>query len=284
MTSSHTDAVRPFPRIGGFTLIELLVASVVSIILLGILFAALQGISSNYTRTQANIIRQGDASFALDQIVQDLEGYVIPNFSAGEAVRVTPEKVGDSTNAIWLTLLTTATDKDNSSPEKFTGATRAVSYRLARQSTIDADSTGPSEPYAIYRAISPAKHVFENVTATTTNMQAQYWANIPASPAPTPAQPTAIGNMLSENVVAFTVRFLKPDGVWTSSDDELRIGHDGTTINGAPLAGGFKRAEVSIPVLSPEGIQQLKNGLPFREAVTRFGLTAVRQTAFFQSN
>ena len=82
-----------------FTLIELLVAATVSMLLVGLLLVATQGISTNYTRTQANITRQGDAAFALDQLIQDLEGYVVPNFASGEALSVTPETVGAATNA-----------------------------------------------------------------------------------------------------------------------------------------------------------------------------------------
>lgn len=269
-----------------FTLIELLVAATVSMLLVVLLLTATSGISSNYTRTQANITRQGDAAFAIDQIVQDLEGYVIPHFLQGEALKCTPESVGDATNAVWLTLLSTATDADNSSTNptnNFTGATRAISYRLARQNTIDASASDSKQPYAIYRSISSAKHTFANVSSSTTNMQAQYWGSIAASPSPTPAAPTAIGNFLAENVVAFSVRFLRADnGQWTSSGDDVRIGRDGSTVNGTVVTGGFHCAEVTVTVLSPEGAQRVKDGvLPLGVAIDRYGRTSVRQTAFF---
>jgi type II secretory pathway pseudopilin PulG len=262
-----------------FTLIELLVAATVSMLLVGLLLVATRGIGTNSTRTQSNITRQGDAAFALDQIVQDLEGYVVPNFPLGEALQCTPETVGDATNAVWLTLLSTATDADNSSTNaalNFTGATRAISYRLARQDTMDAGASDSRQPYAIYRAISPARNTFTSVTASTTNMQAQYWPTSPTSP-------TAIGNFLTENVVAFSVRFLRADnGKWTSPGDAVRIGRDGATVNGTEVAGGFQCAEVSVTVLSPEGAQRVKDGvLTLGEAVIRHGRTSVRQTAFF---
>ncbi|MEI6033895.1 MAG: hypothetical protein WCS65_06390 [Verrucomicrobiae bacterium] len=271
-----------------FTLIELLVAATISMFLVGLLLMAVQGISTSYTRTQANITRQGDAAFALDQVVQDLEGYVVPNFAAGEAIRATPETVGETTNAIWLTLLSTAVDADNSNvngTNNFSGATRAISYRLAYQNTISTNSPGTDPTFAIYRSISSAKHTFANVSSATTNMQSQYWGSIAASPSPAPPAPTAIGNFLAENVVGFSVRFLYLDSSgaekWTSSSDVVRIGRDGATINGAAIAGGLKRAEVSLTILSPEGAQRLKAGLPLSEAISRYGKTSVRQTAFF---
>lgn len=282
------NAVSPvFPRSSGlcspagFSLVELLVAATLSMLLVGLLLVATHGLSSNYTRTQENITRQGDSAFALDQLIQDLEGYVVPNFPKGEALKITPERVGDATNSIWLTLLSTATDADNSNisgTNNFTGATRAISYRLARQDTIDGGPSDSKQPYAMYRAITPAKYTFTNVTSNTTNMQTQFWTSV------TPA-PTDIANFVAENVVAFSVRFLYTDnGVekWTSPADEIRIGRDGSTLNGTVIQGGFKRAEASVTILSTEGAQRVKDGiLSLPEATRRYGRVAVRQTAFF---
>lgn len=277
--------VHPGPRLlafrfsSAFTLIELLVAATVSMLLVGLLLVATRGISTNYTRTQANITRQGDAAFALDQLVRDLEGYVVPNFAHGEALKVTHEIVGTATNAVWLTLLSTPTDADTSIPVDFTGATRAISYRLAFQNTIDTNTPGTDRAFAIYRAISSAKHTFDNVGSNTTNMQSQYW---PSAPLAT----TDIGYFLAENVVGFSVRFLYADSSgaekWTSLGDEIRIGRDGSTVNGVLIPGSFRRAEATITVLSPEGAQRVKDGaLSLKEAVSRHGQTSVRQTAFF---
>jgi hypothetical protein len=114
-------------------------------------------------------------------------------------------------------------------------------------------------------------------------MQSQYWGSISASPSPAPTAPTAIGNFLAENVVAFSARFLRADnGLWTSPKDEIRIGRDGATVNGSEVPGGFRRAEVTVTVLSPEGAQRVKDGgLTLSEAIARYGRTSVRQTAFF---
>ena len=277
-TQQRTHSTRRPVSLRAFTLIELLLAATVSILLVGLLLLVISGIGSNYTHTQGAITRQGDISFAIDQLVQDLEGYVIPNFSTGEGLKITPETVEGTTNAVWLTLLSTATDADNSNVQttnNFTGATRAISYRLAYQNTISS-SAASDKSYALYRSISSAKHTFDNVTSNSTNMQAQYWPSAPSLP-------TAIGNFLSENAVAFSVRFLRADtGQWTLPSDTVRIGRDGSTINGTSVPGGFLRAEVSVTVLSPEGAQRVKdNVLSVNDAISRYGQTAVRQTSFF---
>ena len=78
------------------------------------------------------------------------------------------------------------------------------------------------------------------------------------------------------------MRFLRADtGQWTSSSDVVRIGRDGSTFNGSQVAGGFQRAEATITVLSPDGAQRVKDGMPIQDAISRYGQTSVRQTAFF---
>jgi type II secretory pathway pseudopilin PulG len=272
------------PRTAGFTLVELLVAATLTILLGGLLLAASQGVISGFTRTQANIVRQGDLSFALDQIVLDMEGLVIPNAPGAEGLRITFENVGDAKDVPWLTFLTTAMDPDNSSVP-VGGATRAVSYRLARQRTIDGDTTSP-EAYGLYRSIASSAHTFENAL-NTTDLQANYWASIPSSPSPAPASPTAVGNLLSENIVGISVLFQYKDNagnfVWTLPDDKISIRRDGAFINDSttPVEGGFLRAQISVTAISPEGAKRLQGGMAFDEVLLRYGTTVVRQTAFF---
>lgn len=259
------------PR-SAFTLLEVLVATTISMILVVLLLTAAQGVISNYTRTQSNLARQGDAAFALDQAVQDIEGLVIPNLVAAEALALTPETVEASTNAAWLTLLSSVTDRDTSTNPAFNGATRAVSLRIAHQDPLG----GSQKIYAIYRAVISAKETFDHVVAQT-NARSGYWGSAPESP-------VAGENFLAGNVTGFSVRFLRADtGKWTLPSDTVRIGRDGTSVNGDPVSGGFTRAEVSITVISPQGAQRVRDGvLALPDAVRQYGQTAVRQTAYFR--
>ncbi len=275
----------------GFTILEILVAAAVSMVLVVLLLSTAISITSNYSRAQAKITRQGDVSIALDQIVQDLEGMVIPNFAEGEGLRLQPDSVPnlDSSQSAWLTLLTTATDADNSfsgsTPPNFTGAKRAVSYRIAYQNPID-PARDSDKSYALYRSIASARHTFENIKPGVKNLIANYWNSLPATPAPTPFPPTHEEAFFAENIVGLALRFeyLNNSGnsTWTIPGDTIRIGRDGTTVNGNPIPGGFRRAEVRITALTPEGAQRVRDGvLTVPEAIEKFGKHSVRETSRF---
>jgi len=255
-----------------FTLLEVLVATTISMVLIVLLLSAAQGVISNYTRTQSNLARQGDAAFALDQAVQDLEGLVIPNNAAAEALALTPETVEGATNTAWLTLLSTVTDRDTSTNPAFNGATRAVSHRIAFQDPLG----GSQKIYAIYRSVISAKETFDHIVAQT-NAQSGYWDSASESP-------VAVENFLAGNVTGLSVRFLRADTEkWTLPSDKVRIGRDGAFVNGHVVKGGFIRAEVGITVLSAQGAQRVQDGtLSLQEAVKLYGQTAVRQTAYFR--
>lgn len=270
----------------GFTLVELLVAAALTMALGVLLLTVAQGVISGFIRTQGNTVRQGDLSFTLDQLVLDLEGLVIPNAAGSEGLRVSFETVDGSWKVPWLTLLSAAVDSDNSEPVQVDGATRSVSYRMAKQRPIEGDASVP-ESYGIYRSISSAAHTFKNAL-NLGNLQADYWQNLPATPSPSPYPSTDTGNLLCENVVNFSVLFQYADNagnlVWTKPDDTISIRRDGTFINGSssPVTGGFLRAQVSVTALSPEGAKRVQDGvLSLEDAISRYGTTVVRQTAFF---
>lgn len=284
---TNTLPARGCPR--GFTVLEVLVAAAVSMVLVVTLLSAASGITTSYSRTQTAITRQGDAAIALDQIVQDLEGMVIPNFAEGEGLRLEPDTVPGLSGASWLTLLTTATDRDNSwagdNAPNFTGAKRAVSYRIAYQNPIDPTRTD-DKSYALYRSIASARHTFENIKPGVTNLQTQYWVSPPATPAPPPVSSTDKDAFFAENIVALRVRFeyLNSAGepVWTQLGDIIHIGRDGATLNGTRIEGGFRRAEVCITALSPEGAQRVRDGiLTVEQAIQRAGKNSIRETSRF---
>lgn len=261
----------------GFTLMELLVATAATALLGVLLLTVVQGISSSYSRIKGNVVREGDISFALDQLTQDVEGLVLPNTTGAEALRInTDTGIPTLPEARWLTLLATITDSDTVDPA-FEGATRAVSYRLAFQNTIS--QTPAREPtYGIYRAVASSRDTFDNALDVA-NLQQDFWSGF--SPSPTDEV-----HLLAENIVGFQLRFqyFDADGneQWTAPGDEIRITRGASSVNGTTIPGTFQRVEISVTALSPDGAKRLQNGdLTLDEAITRHGKTSVRQAAFF---
>ena len=260
----------------GFTLVELLVATTVSIMLIGLMLGVTQGLLGSYQDIRNRIIKQGDASLAIDQIILDLEGMVVPNAPNTEALKSTPETV-NGTPTTWLTFLTTATDED---PTDHTGATRGVSYRLAHQNAIDGSDTSPS--YILMRSLSSAKQAFEHLMGNQDH-QNNYWDDLPETPEPAPKDPIAPGCFLAGNLVEFEIRFQKSlDDTWTLPTDEVRISNSGIFVNGTRLDDGFHAVEVTMTTISPSDAELLSNGAIDRQtAIRRSGQSVIRQTASF---
>jgi type II secretory pathway pseudopilin PulG len=260
----------------GFTLVELMVASVISILLLTLLLTGTQGVIATYRQSSGGIVRQGDAAFAADQLILDLEGLVVPNMPNAEALRVRRETVNGVVYSS-IAFLTAATDRD---PAGNHGATRAVSYKIAYQNTVDAGTEDPS--FALYRSLASAQHTFDNAIGVA-NLWTDYWDAIPSAPAPAPTATTSIGNFVSANIVGLDIRFLRADnGEWTKPEEDVSISSRGAFVGSTPVEGGFQTVEISLTVLSPDVAGLLNQGaLTLGEAITRGGKTTVRQTAFF---
>lgn len=266
-----------FSRCRAFTLVELMVATTVSVLLLGILLSVTQSMLDTYQDVRNRVVKQGDASIAIDQLILDLEGLVIPNAPNTEALKSSPELINEQAPSTWLTFLTTATDDD---PTDHTGATRGVSYRLTHQNAIDGTDERPV--YILMRSLSSAKQAFEHLMDNT-NHQTTYWNNLPESPAPPPREPTEPGAFLAANVIEFKVSFqFASSGDWTLPSDTVRIGNDGIFVNGQRIDGGFEAVEVTLTTISTDDADLLKVGaIDHSTAKRRSGQSVVRQTASF---
>jgi prepilin-type N-terminal cleavage/methylation domain-containing protein len=291
----------------GFTLLELLVAMAVTAILVVMLAGVVQNVLGLYSRMTGDPAMFSESKLAVRQLARDLESLGLPGATGGEILRMTPEQAGtvgqlDGKSAVWLTVLTSATDRDDSvltsatdrddsTPNPVEGALRAVSYRLARQNPIDGSSTEPTT--ALYRSIASAAHTFSNAPGKT-NLQSGYWAILPSAPAPTPQPPTAIDNYLAGGVAGFQIRYHYVDtrgtasptddiSAWTEPGDSVRISAEGSDRNGSSIPGGFRSAEITLTVLSRQGQLLLENGtLSLDEAVKKYGRTEVLQATLPQ--
>jgi hypothetical protein len=268
----------------------------VTAILVVMLAGVVQNVLGLYSRMTGDPAMFSESKLAVRQLARDLESLGLPGATGGEILRMTPEQAGtvgqlDGKSAVWLTVLTSATDRDDSTPNPVEGALRAVSYRLARQNPIDGSSTEPTT--ALYRSIASSAHTFSNAPGKT-NLQSGYWAILPSAPAPTPQPPTAIDNYLAGGVAGFQIRYHYVDtrgtasptddiSAWTEPGDSVRISAEGSDRNGSSIPGGFRSAEITLTVLSRQGQLLLENGtLSLDEAVKKYGRTEVLQATLPQ--
>lgn len=272
-----------------FTLIELLVATVVAALLLVLVLGLTQSVLGNYESTQGRLRQESDAAFILDSLVTDLESVAADGGDDAERLRLETETVGDAPAMAKLFFLSRSLDSDEkespTSPRlKFPGARRLVTYRVARQNPIDGSANG-SKAYVLYRRVLPAQVTFLGNATLPASVGNMTLSNILPEGDTRKAE-----DFLAENIVGFNIRFLKPDGTWTTPQDKVRISGYGFwadpggsfdeahRISGMPL-----RAEISVTVLTPKGAKLLEAGRPFDDVVREHGRTYTRQTAVFPS-
>ncbi len=266
----------------GFTLLEILAATTISIVLLGLLLAATSGALDSLQQTRSHILRNGDASLAIDQILLDIECLTDSVQPGSEILRITPETVQAAT-PVWLTLVSAAVDQDNSniSSLEINGAPRAISYRLGYQNPID--GTSSDSIYGIYRSIASADDTFNN-SLNLNNLQSGYWSSTSGT-----NTPTSISNFLAPNVVRFYVTIehgidTNSDGVsdvwqWTSTSDTVSITSDNIIINGTTTyPRDITAIEIAVTTISPTGMTRLaSNAMTLDEVILKFGTTTIRQ-------
>jgi len=256
----------------GFTLIELMVASTVTILMIGFLAVIVSNITGSMNRTGGRIFRDGDVSMALDQLALDLEGLVLPVFPGTEALKVTPETVEDA-DAGWLTFLSATTDPDSPDANGVTheGAARAVSYRVAYQNLVDGGTDDAR--YGLFRKVHDSRTTFDDFLSAADPRGTNLW---------TDAETTELSSFLAGNIVGFSLRFFRNDTEqWTPPGAEIRVGEDGSSVDGVAVPGGFSRVEIIITVLTPEGADRLAQGLDFAKIRDETGMRTLRRTAYF---
>ena len=259
----------------------MLVAVAVTAVLVVLLSAVIQNVLGIYSRLAGDPAISSQTRLAVRQLVGDLEALAPQTGTDGELLRMTPEPAGiaklQADSVVWLTFLTSATDRDDSMPVPVEGLLRSVSYRVAHKNPIDGTVIDPG--YILFRSIGSSSHTFANGIGKE-NLQTEYWDSLPAFPSPTPLPPTDVRNHLAVDIVGFQVRFeyANSPGVWTKPGDTVRITASTSEVNGTPVPGGFQCAEVTITVLSKKGSMLLDQGiLTLNETIRQHGRTEISQ-------
>lgn len=253
-----------------FTLIEIMVATVIMVILVGLVIQITSEVLKVWNRSSGKLAANAEARIAMDLLTQDLETAVFRNngqqWLRVEAPRDTEESGGSlyTNQTVALKLFSPALDRDQSVP----GDICAIGYRLAfKESYADGENV-----YALYRKIVDPQTTFNSYMGSSSD---------PSSPqsslgASSGADWSEFGggsitdsaNYLASNIVEFKVLLYENDGVSTNldpvnGDEDGNVDKTyayGGVADGAQVLGSFPLvyADIILTVISDEGLELLQ--------------------------
>ena len=248
-----------------FTLIEIMVATVVMVILVGLVIQITSEVLNVWNRSSGRLAANAQARIAMDLLTQDLETAVFRN-NEQQWLRVeSPTNVAAdapyASQTVSLKLFSPALDRDESSA----GDISAIAYRLEFKESYD---DGP-DVYALYRAIARPDDTFDDLMGSasqgTDSPQLEltsdapgntdFWGN---------SSIVAESNFLASNRVDFQVYIYEDNGladpkpynanaVFKLNDNYPYGGTDGRSES-------LLYADIVLTVLSDEGIEILERG------------------------
>lgn len=250
-----------------FTLIEIMVATVIMVVLVGLVIQITSEVLKVWTRSSGRLSANAEARIAMDLITQDLETAVFRN-NGRQWLRVeAPINPGGSytDQTVALNLFAPALDRptQNAAGADVAGDICGIAYRLSFKESYP----GGDEVYALYRYIADPETTFNQLMGpTNTDPDVQ---NELTGSAWNEANVTANENYLVGNIVEFKVFIYEADATGTTV----------TPVNGNALGevtsdyafggtsatltrGGQQQllyADVMLTVVSDAGLEILKN-------------------------
>lgn len=279
----------------GFTLIEVLVATVVMVILVGMVVSITGSVLDVWSKSSGKLSANAEARIAMELITQDLETAVFRN-NGQQWLRVDgPETVQGNyaSQTVALKLFTPSLNRDRTDPATglpIAGDICGVAYRLEYQGAYD-DSNAPNV-YALYRKIERADTTFHSLLGSESegtasnqlelnNAKSATGSNVPANNARSEvwvdSEILDEANYLASNIVDFQVLIYEEDTSstgtalvavnWDENGSELEQGTyafggevSGTRVGSGGLNDPQKRllfADVILKVVSDEGLEIL---------------------------
>jgi type II secretory pathway pseudopilin PulG len=247
-----------------FTLIEIMVATVVMIVLTGLVIQITSEVLKVWNRSSGKLATNAEARIAMDLLTQDLEAAVFRNNDL-QWLRSEKDSTSLGTNTVALRLFAPALDR----PEG-PGDICAIAYQLENRDPVSG-SASQGDPddrlWILYRMVASPEDTFDNLMGVG-NQDA-----LPAKNKPAWNSNSIVGsngsNYLVRNVVNFEVDFhVQDDGI--SSTETLVTDADGTIYGGQSSTVGpqaqplayrqpLAYAEIRLTIVSDVGAQLLQN-------------------------
>jgi prepilin-type N-terminal cleavage/methylation domain-containing protein len=269
-----------------FTLIEIMVATVIMVVLVGLVIQITSEVLKVWSRSSGKLAANAEARIAMDMITQDLETAVFRN-NGQQWLRVDAPLPGGgqySGQTVGLKLFSPALDRPTGP-----GDICAIGYRLSYKQSY---TNGPNV-YALYRRIVDPKDTFDNYMGSPSDASspqvsldgAGLWAD---------SLITADTNYLVSNIVGFKVLVYELDPVTdlavlinaNASDGELTLdyAYGGDSASAGVSTNQLLYADIILTVVSDAGLEMLDNidKLPENadEVVALHGDTFIRRVNF----
>lgn len=258
----------------GFTLIEIMVATVIMVILVGLVIQITSEVLNVWNRSSGKLSANAEARIALDLLTQDLETAVFRN-NGQQWLRVEgPEAVEASapyqSQTVALKLFTPALDRPTLETDGVTpipGDICAVAYRLEYRESYDQTGvTDPVKVYALYRAIARPDATFNSLMGSPSEGTSSVQYSLESAPSFWASNSIVQdNNYLVSNVVDFKVIVYVDDGTGNSAPTPANANQVTLALQGDYAFGGdgtsdpLLYADISLTVISDEGLELLQN-------------------------
>lgn len=271
-----------------FTLIEIMVATVIMVVLVGLVIQITSEVLKVWNRTSGKLSANAEARIALDLITQDLETAVIRN-NRKQWLRVESSgaAVGPlGNNTVALKLFSPALDRDASLPGDICAIGYQLDYGPAYQSSVD-------DVYALYRKIVEPRTTFDSVLGSSDDAQQDAlvdgeWLDIVDNP--------ERNNYLAGNILEFKILLYVDDGtgeaLLLNADSDLELsgvdyayGENPENVDATAtiIDDRLIYAEIILTAISDEGIrvmQRFNEGGPFEEYSTADDIARLHAETF----
>lgn len=267
-----------------FTLIEIMVATVIMVILVGLVIQITSEVLKVWNKSSGKLSANAEARIALDVLTQDLETAVFRNNGMRWMVADTKKVTGPAglrpatTN---LLLFTPAMDRPKTVPNSgdpgtpIPGDICAVSYELVYQDPISGlDTDKEDNLFALHRRIIDPKTTFETLMGAGNQENFTKWqdAVVPSSvPGLTYPETSSSDFYLAGNVADFKITLYVVDDATPGGTEftgtNMRFNGDSITATAGSEASmaidEFRQplayADIRLVILSNEGAEILRN-------------------------
>ncbi len=246
-------------RRSAFTLIEIMVATVVMVILVGLVVQMTSEVLKIWNRSSGKLSANAEARIAMDLLTQDLETAILGNEELQWFRVEGPIHPGGeySNQTVSLKLFSPASDRpqEDSTGNEIAGDICGIGYRLAFREAYE----GGPLTYALYRKVVDPQTTFNSLMGSTNQgaLTGSLWSD---------ASIIDEDNYLASNLVEFKVLVHADDGNDFPLNDVNPPYGDGDIDPGSVVVYGgtgspsphFTYADILLTVVSDQGIKILQ--------------------------